>query len=100
MKPDLHDLAMDIYRICIINGITIEVEWIPRRENEQADLLSRFFDFDDWSVTDNIVQMFEKRWGKITFDRFADDKNHKVEKWVPGTAGVDAFAFDWSGENN
>ena len=105
MKPDLHDLAMDIYRICIINGITIEVEWIPRRENEQADLLSRIFDFDDWSVTDNIFQMFEKRWGKITFDRFADDKNHKVEKfnsrfWVPGTAGVDAFAFDWSGENN
>ena len=102
---DLHDLALSIYRLCIVHSITIEVEWIPRTENSQADYLSRIFDFDDCSVNSNIFQIFNNKWDKITFDRFADDKNHKVKKfnsrfWVPGTHGVDAFAFDWSGENN
>lgn len=105
MKADLHELAMGIYSICIVNSITIEVEWIPRSENVQADYLSRIFDFDDWAVADNVFKMFNNRWGKLTFDRFADHKNHKVDRfnsrfWVPGTNGVDAFAFDWSGENN
>ena len=38
-------------------------------------------------------------------DRFADVSNKKWQLfysqfWTPGTAGVDAFAFDWSGVNN
>ncbi|CAC5410738.1 unnamed protein product [Mytilus coruscus] len=105
MKADLHELAMNIYTICIVNSITIEVEWIPQSENVQADYFSRIFYVDDWAVADSAFLIFNNRWGKLTFDRFADDKNHKIDRfnskfWVPGTRGVDAFAFDWSGENN
>jgi hypothetical protein len=43
--------------------------------------------------------MCDRKWGTITIDRFADDKNKKLDKfnsrfWVPGTDGVGAFAFD------
>jgi hypothetical protein len=49
--------------------------------------------------------MIQCKWGVFTIDRFADHKNRKVKKfnskfWNPGTCGVDAFAFDWSDENN
>jgi hypothetical protein len=49
--------------------------------------------------------MLNKKWGNFTFDRFADNNNCKVDNfnskfWVPGTNGVDAFAFDWSSDNN
>lgn len=30
IKPDLHEVAMTIYTICIVNNIRIAVEWIPR----------------------------------------------------------------------
>lgn len=41
-----------------------------------------------------------KLWGPFTCDVFANSDNHKVDKfysqfWTLGTAGVDAFAFDW-----
>ncbi|CAC5392157.1 unnamed protein product [Mytilus coruscus] len=104
MKPDLHELAVNIYTTCIVNSITIEVEWIPRSEYVKADYFSRIFVFDDWAVTNSVFLIFN-RWEKLFFDRFADYKNHKIDRsnskfWVPGTQGVDEFAFDWSGENN
>ena len=105
MKSDLQELALNIYEICIFNNINIELEWIPRNGNIQADFFSKIFDFDDWSVADHIFQMLNKKWGNFTFDRFADNNNCKVDNfnskfWVSGTNGVDAFAFDWSSDNN
>jgi hypothetical protein len=56
MKSDLQELALSIYEICIFSNINIELEWIPRNENIQADFFSKIFDLDDWSVTDHIFQ--------------------------------------------
>ena len=44
-----------------------------------------------------------RRWGVATIDRFALEKNRKTMRFnskhlCPGTLGVDAFAFDWTGE--
>jgi hypothetical protein len=72
MKSDLQELALNIYEICIFNNISIELEWIPRNGNIQADFFSKIFDFDDWSVADHIFQMLNKKWGNFTFDRFAE----------------------------
>jgi hypothetical protein len=49
--------------------------------------------------------MCDRKWGPITFDRFADDKNKKIDRFnfrllVSGTDGIDDFAFDWQHENN
>lgn len=45
MKKDLHDIACKIFFFCIKNQITLEVEWIPRDQNNEADCYSKIFDF-------------------------------------------------------
>ena len=47
---------------------------------------------------------FNKLRGPFTCDLFADTNNHKTNLffspyWCPGSGGVDAFGFNWSGHN-
>ena len=105
MSPDLHQIAMEIFSLCLIHSIHLELQWIPRTLNSVADEFSKTFDFDDWSVDDRIFQYFDKIWGPFTCDLFADFNNKKVQKfysrfWTPGSSGVDAFAHDWSSDNS
>ena len=41
MRADLQRVALDIFRHCLINGIQLEMEWIPRSMNDKADFISR-----------------------------------------------------------
>jgi hypothetical protein len=50
MKEYLQSIALDIYKICLVNGISLEMEWIPRSENDKADFTSNLFEPDDWGV--------------------------------------------------
>ena len=43
----------------------IDIEWIPRSENEVADYLSKIVDFDDWSVKDSYFQAVDSTWGAL-----------------------------------
>ena len=52
MKEHLHILALDIFQTAKDNKIDIEVEWIPRTQNERADYLGKIVDYDDWTVKD------------------------------------------------
>lgn len=79
--------------------------WVPRQLNCIADQISKIFDYDDWSVSKAIFSIFDNRWGPHTCDRFADDKNKQIgtfnsQFWCPGTTGVDAFAYNWTNDNN
>ena len=47
MKLDLHRLAIKIFQFCAERSIRLEVQWIPRTENEKADYINRLVDFDD-----------------------------------------------------
>jgi hypothetical protein len=40
---------MSIFSICLINSISIEIQWIPWEGNTQADYLSKIIDYEDWS---------------------------------------------------
>ena len=105
MKRHLHELAIQIYKFACQNSIDIFMEWIPRKENERADLLSRIVDRDDWSVSQSLFKFLNHVWGPFTIDRFADSNNTKLIKfnskfWSPNSSGVDAFAYSWVGENN
>ena len=51
MKLDLHRIARSIFSICIQSGIYLDIQWIPRSLNEQADYISRLIDTDDWQIT-------------------------------------------------
>ena len=104
-KVHLQSVAMSIFDLCLSNGITLEAQWIPRSQNEKADLLSRFVDKDDWCVNPSVFRLLDAKWGPHTFDRFATYYNAQLPRFnskfaSPGCSGVDALAQDWSSENN
>ena len=103
-KPELQELAKEIYSTCIQNNINLKIDWIPRSENEKADSLSRIIDYDDWSISHTLFTQLEQLWGPHTVDRFANFQNCKIPRvysrfWNLISQGVDAFTVQWSGEN-
>lgn len=104
-KPYLHDVAIKVYDVCRKNNVLLVPKWLPRADNSEADYLSRCTDSDDWSVQNWLYETLDVKWGPHTCDRFACDYNTKCPNfnskyWSPGTYGIDAFAVQWSGENN
>lgn len=105
MKPDLHNIALEIFNWSVQNDVSLDVQWVPRNQNEKADSISRIIDYDDWEVTDQFFDFMSQKWGPYDFDRFASFENTKCKQfnskfWNPGTRGVNAFSFDWKGYNN
>ena len=105
MKPDLQILAVRIFKFCRENCISIQMEWLPREQNQGADTISKINDTDDWSVTKDFFDYMNKMWGPVDIDRFASYKHHHLtvfysKYYTPGSSGVDAFAYNWKGVNN
>ena len=57
---DLHSEALSIFNICCNYGISIEMEWIPRSQN---DYLSRIYDADDWGLSPLSFHRIDLAWG-------------------------------------
>ncbi|XP_072025653.1 uncharacterized protein [Amphiura filiformis] len=105
MKINLHVISLAIFNHCRQHFISLDVQWIPRRENQIADGISRVIDLDDWGVSPQFFSFVDSIFGPHTVDRFADNFNRKLPVfnsrfWCPGTSGVDAFTSSWNGENN
>ena len=71
-KVHLHKLAMEIFSLSKDHDIAIDMEWIPRSDNEVADYLSKFVDFDERGVKDSYFQTVNSIWGPFTVDCFAN----------------------------
>jgi hypothetical protein len=96
---------MEIFELCIINGINLDVQWIPREFNSNADEISRIIDYDDYAINDDVFHSIDSLWGPHTCDRFACHYNAKLPKfntryYQPGSCGVNAFSQDWYYDNN
>ncbi|XP_063442680.1 uncharacterized protein LOC134722976 [Mytilus trossulus] len=105
MNEKLQFLALSIFSVCIQKCISIDIQWIPRSQNSQADYISRMVDYEDWGVSNEFFQFMNDLWGPYTIDRFANSQNAKVCRynsmfWNPCAIAVDAFTQDWSNENN
>lgn len=103
--PALQRMALDIHRLCLLASVSIDMQWIPRDLNIIADDISKFVDLDDYSINDGVFYSLDELWGPHTCDRFACHYNAKLPKfntrfYQPGTSGVNAFAQDWSKDNN
>ena len=70
MRPELHKLAVKIFGACLRSKIKLEVQWIPRSENEKADFISRLIDVRDWQLTESFFATLEGVWGPHSVDRF------------------------------
>ncbi len=94
MKPELQDLSMEIYTDCALHCIDLNVEWIPRSENDKADYLSNLFDRDDWGLTIDFFEHVDGLFGyPHTVDRFANSYNAKLVRfnslyWTPGSEAI------------
>ena len=60
-KPKLHDLALEIHKISSMHNIDLNICWIPREENKEADRLSKQVDYDDWFITKDLVKMLTNK---------------------------------------
>ena len=80
MKPDLQDLAPDVYTECLCNRLTVDIEWIPRIMNKETDTISKVIDYDDWETTEFMFKELGQIWEPHTFDRLADSRNNKAQK--------------------
>ena len=103
MKTELQDIAYSIFRMCLSQSISLEIEWIPRSENEKSNYLSKILDFDDWGISFAVLDMIQSRYGALQVDWFASNYNAKLPKfysrfWNPSCAGVDAFAESWGNQ--
>ena len=103
--PALQRMALDIHRRFLLASVSIDMQWIPRDLNTIADDISKFVDLDDYSINDGVFYSLDELWGPHTCDRFACYYNAKLPKfntkfYQPGTSGVNAFAQDWSNDNN
>ena len=107
MKADLQWFATEIFFLCFNNNISFKVEWIPRDQNQEADWASReadIIDIEDWGITTSFFTILNNLYGPFTLDAFANFYNCKCSKFyslfhTPGSSGVDALSYDWSGEN-
>ena len=104
-KINLQALAICIFEVCMSFDIAIEMEWLPRSQNERADFLSRIVDLDDWSVIPELFRLVDYRWGPHNVDHFSSFYNAQIGRfnsrfWNPGSEAFDAFIQDWSLDNN
>ena len=105
MVKELQDIALNVFLFTSHRRIQLNVIWLPRDQNSQADFFSRIVDFDDYSLHDEVFFQLDELWGPHSVDRFACSYNTKLPRFnsrflQPGTEAVDAFSQDWSSENN
>ena len=104
-KTHIHSLDLNIFNLTFDHNIHLEVFWVGREYNKEADKISKTIYFDDWYTTECLINILEQRWGKISIDRFVSYVNRKSERFnsrylCPETEGINAFSFDWSNEAN
>ena len=78
MKPHLHKLVIKIFGACLKSKIKLEIQWIPRSENERADFISRLIDLDDYQLTRSFFATLEGVWGPYSVDCMVTLYNTKV----------------------
>ena len=106
-QKHLQGIALEIFNICVKCSIHLEVVWIPRELNEQADYLSKMVDPDDWYLNPTI---FQQPWidygGHTLWIGLHPVRMHmqlprfNSRYWNPGTEAVDTFTCNWVDELN
>lgn len=46
--------ALRIFQVCVRFGISLDIKWIPRKSNLEADRLRQIIDFDYYALNDDV----------------------------------------------
>ena len=78
---------------------------IPGSKNIQADKESGILkEFPEWSLSQEVFNVIQERWGKFDIDLFASRLNFKAHQYVswrpdPGAQFINAFLMNWKPYN-
>ena len=95
-------LALQIWEWCQSRKITPHAEYLPGRDNTEADWESRHHqDSSDWQLLPSVFRALNKALGPFNVDLFASRTNAQLEQyysWKPDPAAkvVDAFSVSWA----
>ena len=64
-KDHIQDLALQIFAIRLKLDIKIIPCWLPRKENELADAISKFHDTDDWGIDQESFAYIQSKFGEL-----------------------------------
>jgi len=103
-SPALMAEMWELHEQCERMGVELRVEHVSSVLNEWADRLSRENDSTDWTLKLAAFRKLADAYGPYTVDLFASADNARCSRfysrWLcPGAIGVNALAFDWTGEN-
>jgi hypothetical protein len=112
-KPHLAAVARPLMSVLNQKGISLSCRWRAGVENSEPDRLSRLSsppyrscnDENDYMLRRSLFRFLQTHFRyKVVLDMFASGLNSQVPLFwsrypEPGSAGVDAFAFRWSGLN-
>jgi hypothetical protein len=98
-------MAIELADLCTQISCDLEVVWVPREFNVEADEASRLEDPDNWGILPNIFMLCQEKWGQFSIDRFADHENTQCKRFnskcfVPNTEAVDCFGERWNRDFN
>ena len=65
----IQELIVDIFKLCFEFNIQLLPEWIPRSENQWADVVSKDLDRDDYMLHPDIFAVLDVMWGPHSIDR-------------------------------
>ena len=93
----LRDKALEIWKMILNKRGWVTARWIPREENQMADLLSKE-NMKTWEfgLDQTQVDKIKGQWGSPAMDLFASNRFHIVEKYCslerdPKAYQIDAF---------
>jgi len=105
--PEIQDFVIRILDLAYVHKIRLVAVWIPRAENERADLLSRTTHLAQFEY--NLKRLFfrqldeDPRWGRHSTDMFSADHNVSVRSgrfcsrfYHPQAVWADALSFRWT----
>lgn len=94
-------IAKSIWSMCELNNIFLEAKFVPGKQNNEADYMSRLSANTEHSLNADAFGKIIRRWGFPDVDMFASKVNHKLATYVSwkhdnSAVAVDAFSLDWS----
>lgn len=94
-KPQLNELAKDIWLWCIERSILISCFHIPGKLNTTADRLSRTLHSDmEWKLDNQVFENICDKFGRFDIDLFASRENKKCSRYASFTPEREAYAIN------
>ena len=89
--------ALELWNVVLRRNGWIKANWLPREENQLADMLSKAA-IDTWEVAllSGVAEMLWTKWFTPVLDMFASARCHLVDRycsWYPDSSAVQRDAF-------